>query len=60
MADSDVTVRIRAIDEATPVLKRLQYRLWWYQWSPTVVMALAVVALVLAFCLGIAVGLLVL
>jgi len=32
MADGgDITIRIRAIDEATPVLRRVSRRLWWFR-----------------------------
>ena len=52
MATSDMTVTIRAIDEATPVIKRIQRRLWWIQYG-SLVTGVAVTLLAIAtFILG--------
>lgn len=53
MKPSDLTITIRAIDEATPVLRRLRAELWWLQHGGVVLGMFAGLAL---FLLGLAVG----
>ena len=56
MKADDITVTIRAIDKASPVLRRVKWMLWWYQYGGIVVGgllgAVLVLVAVLAFILG--------
>lgn len=49
---SDLTVTIRAIDEATPVIKRVRRQLWWYEHGEGVMRAVTVLLVMSAFILG--------
>lgn len=53
---SDLTVRIRAVDEVSPTLRRLGRQLWWMRYGGMVLSGLVVTVLVLltflAFVLG--------
>lgn len=53
MKAENLTVTIRAIDEATPVLRRLRVELWWLQHGGVVLGMFA--GMVLFFC-GLLVG----
>lgn len=52
MKVSDMVVRVSLIDEATPALKRLQRRLWWYQHGEALMRAVTVLLAIGAFLLG--------
>lgn len=55
MTTSDVTIRIRAIDEATPVIRRIRRELWWSpgrQFALFVGMVFGLVAIVAAAALS--------
>jgi len=49
---SDLTVRIKAIDEASPKIRRLQRRLWWMQYGPVVAQAAVAALAIASFVLG--------
>ena len=49
---AEITVTVRAIDLATPVLKRIQRRLWWMQHGEGVMRAVTVLLVAAAFVLG--------
>jgi hypothetical protein len=49
---NDLTIRIRAVDGATPVLKRVRRRLWWMQYGDAVVVLLAAAIAVGSYILG--------
>jgi hypothetical protein len=56
MKANDLTVTIRAVDEASPVLSRLSRRLWWFQYGGGILFGtsvfLMVLVIVLTFVLG--------
>lgn len=54
MSTTAVTVHIRAVDEASPVLRRLRWAVFLFAYGP----ALALLcALIVGFVLGLAIGL---
>ena len=52
MKVDDLTITIRAKDEVTPVLRRLQRRLWWHRWGPAVAHVLIWLLAIVSFTLG--------
>jgi uncharacterized protein involved in exopolysaccharide biosynthesis len=52
----DISVTVRAIDKASPVLRRISRQLWWFQYGGAVLFAtvglLMVLVMALAFALG--------
>lgn len=52
----DVTVTIRAIDEVSPVIRRIKWHLWIWRYSDRIILAMGVVILVLAVVLAFVLG----
>lgn len=50
--DPTITVRIKAKDEVTPVLRRIQRRLWWMEHGEDVMRMVTALLVVAAFILG--------
>ena len=53
MANAEMIVTLRAVDKVTPVIKRIQRRLWWSRHGEAVLVGLATLVV---FLLGEIVG----
>jgi len=52
----DVTVTIKAVDEVSPVIRRIKWALWIWRYSDRIILGMGVVILVLSVVLAFVLG----